>query len=68
MRRPALSGHGKGKRMQDVPVECSIEASEIEQLACKPAETVKPKPDDGEVKPLGGGGGTTNPPEPPKKN
>lgn len=54
--------------MQDVPVECSIDASEVEQLACKPAEPVKPKPgDDGTVKPLGGGGGTTNPPEPPKK-
>lgn len=70
MRRPALSGHGRGKKMQDVPVECSIDATEVEQMACKPAEPVKPtKPgDDGTVKPLGGGGGTTNPPEPPKKS
>lgn len=53
--------------MQDVPVECSIDASEVEQLACKPAEPVKStKP--GEVTPQSGGGGTTNPPQPPKKD
>lgn len=69
MRRPALSGHGRGKKMQDVPVECSIDATEVEQMACETPKPVKPKPgDDGTVKPLGGGGGTTNPPEPPKKS
>ena len=50
--------------MQDVPVECSIDATEIEQMACKPTEPVKPKPGDGTVTPQSGGGGTGNPPEP----
>lgn len=56
--------------MQDVPVECSIDATEVEQLACKPDEPVKPtKPSDGGVvTPQSGGGGTTNPPQPPKKD
>jgi len=47
--------------MQDVPVECSIDATEVEQMACKPSEPVK-KP--GGVSTQSGGGGTTNPPQP----
>lgn len=51
--------------MQDVPVECSIDATEIEQMACKPSEPVKPtKPGGGTVTPQSGGGGTGNPPQP----
>lgn len=66
MRRPALSGQ-RGMRMSDMQCPAPVDATEIEQMACKPAEPVKPtKP--GEVTPQSGGGGTTNPPQPPKKD
>ena len=56
--------------MQDIPVECSIDATEAELMACEaPKVPVKPaKPVDGGATPQGGGGGTGNPPQPPKKD